>query len=262
MPTLQRGNAEIYYEIEGAESDPCVTLLNGYSRSSSDFRLLSRNLVSQNWRVLRLDNRGAGKTVTGSGFTVNDMVTDVIELWNALEISQSHLAGVSYGGVLSILLASQNPTRVRSLMLISTTPSSFFLGLDNNLSSQTPENIEKNLARYFSSHFAENNPVLYRSLIKETAKTFIDPLSRARTQMQRAALKVFDFTPLLHSIQCPTLILHGEDDEVIVPDAAEVAHRAIKQSTLRLVPEVGHLFLAENPKLLYAEILQFLAISR
>ncbi len=258
MPFLERGTTRYFYEREGDLLAPVVTLVNGYSRSSTDFRSFSRFLVSNGYQVIRVDNRGAGQTQNEPGFQVSDMAADVVALWDACGIEQSHLLGISYGGVLAVLIASQNPTRVASLMLVSTTPSSFFLGLDNDLSSQTPEKIEENFRRYFSEKFAQGNPILFKSMVKETAKAFIDPVSRARSAQQRAALKQFDFTALLHSIRCPTLIVHGEADNVVTPDAADVSHRAIKQSELELVPEVGHLFLAESPKFLYERVLQFI----
>jgi pimeloyl-ACP methyl ester carboxylesterase len=258
MAYLERPQARIFYEEEGPSDAACLTLLNGYSRSSSDFRALSKFMSSKGLRVLRLDNRGAGKTENADGFTVDDMVGDVLALWDFLGIASAHLLGISYGGVLSQLLANRYTSRVRSLVLVSTTSSSFFLQLDNNLSAQDPETIEKNLARYFSPKFAEKNPVLFRGMVKETAKVFTNPESRARTAQQRQALHKFDFTPLLHAIRCPTLILHGEDDQVISPEAADVANRAIRQSTLEIFPGVGHLFLAESPTLFYESVWAFL----
>jgi pimeloyl-ACP methyl ester carboxylesterase len=258
MPYLERGTTRYFYEREGDLLAPVVTLVNGYSRSSSDFRSFSRFLVGNGFQVIRVDNRGAGQTRNEPGFAVSDMAGDVVALWDACGVEQSHLLGISYGGVLSILIASQNTTRVSSLTLVSTTPSSFFLGLDNDLSSQTPEQVEENFRRYFSEKFAMGNPVLFKSIVKETARAFIDPISRERSAQQRAALKQFDFTALLHSIVCPTLIVHGEADNVVTADAADVTHRAIKQSELELVPEIGHLFLVESPKFLYERVLKFI----
>ncbi|MBY0370395.1 alpha/beta hydrolase [bacterium] len=262
MPFFERPSAEIFYLLEGEDSAPCVTLLNGYSRSSGDFRAFAKLLNENGWRVLRLDNRGSGQSQSAPGFKVSDMVTDVSALWTHLGIEKSHLLGVSYGGVLSMLLGNQHAAQVASLCLVSTTPSSFFLSLDNNLASQEGDALEQNLARYVSPKFAQANPLLFRSLIKEMAKAFQDPVSKERAAQQRKALDRYDFTALLHGIHCPTLILHGEDDGVIAPEAAEVTHRAIRQSQLEIFPGVGHLFLAESPKRFYEAVLSFLSTQR
>ncbi len=258
MPTHRNGEAELFYEIEGEASQPVVTLLNGYSRTSSDFRSMSKFLSERGWRVIRIDNRGCGQTTNPPGFTVNDMVGDVVAIWDSLGIARSAVLGISYGGILSMLLGSQHAARVLALVLVSTTPSSFFLGLDNNLSGQAPKTAEENLKRYFSKAFAESNPVLFSSLVKETARAFHDPVLRERAKQQRAALGVFDFTALLHSIRAPTLIVHGTEDQVVPEEAADVVHRAIKGSTLKLIPGVGHLVLAEAAKLFFEEALAFL----
>lgn len=262
MAYAENGSARIYYEVDGSSTAPCVTLLNGYSRSSTDFRAMAKFLVERGYRVVRLDNRGAGKTENEPGFTVSDMVADVVAVWDAMEVRKSAVLGISYGGVLSLLLGNQHGDRLSALVLVSTTPSSFFLGLDNDLSAQAPEQVEANLSRYFSARFARENPILHKSLLKETAKAFLDPVSRERTAQQRAALRKFDFTPLLHSIRSPTLIVHGAEDGVATPEAAEVMHRAIKQSELEMVPEVGHLFLAEAPKMFYERVCAFLDAHR
>lgn len=260
MPYLDTTGARVYYELEGEDTAPCLTLLNGHSRSSSDFRAMSKFMVGKGFRVLRPDNRGSGKTEIESAFKVDDMLADVVALWDANGIATSHVLGISYGGVLAQLLTHRHPNRVQSLILASSTPSSFFMGVDNHLAGQDPETLEKTLSKYFSPHFAEKNPALFKGMIKETAKVFLDPASRERATLQRQALTKFDFTPLLHSIRVPTLILHGEDDEVISPEAADVLHRAIAQSKLKLFPHVGHLFLAESPTLFYEAVLEFLTV--
>ncbi len=262
MPFAENSGARIYYEVEGSTTAPCITLLNGYSRSSTDFRAMAKFLDERGYRVVRVDNRGAGKTENDPSFTVSEMVSDVVAVWDALEIKKSAVLGISYGGVLSLLLGNQFGDRLSALILVSTTPSSFFLSVDNDISAQPPEKVESSMAHYFSAGFAKDNPILYKSLLKETAKAFLNPASRERSAQQRAALKKFDFTPLLHSIRCPTLIVHGGEDGVISPEAAEVAHRAIKQSELEIVPGIGHLFLAEAPRILYERVCAFLDAHR
>lgn len=262
MPYLDKPPVRVFYEVEGPADGPCVTLLNGFSRSSTDFRAMSRFLAEKGWRVLRIDNRGAGKTESPDGFKATDLTDDVVGVWDALGIDDSHVLGISYGGVLTLLTAHRYSKRVRSIVLVSTTPSSFFLQFDNYLPSQTPEEVETYLRRYFSKRFTEQNPVLFRSLLKETAKAFLDPTLRARAAQQRAALNRFDFTPLLLSISQPALIIHGEEDLVVSPEAAEIAHRSLKNSRLEMIPDVGHLLLAEVPKLFYERVAAFLESNR
>jgi pimeloyl-ACP methyl ester carboxylesterase len=50
-----------------------------------------------------------------------------------------------------------------------------------------------------------------------------------------------DSTPLLSTINCPTLVISGDEDVIIPPKEAEALHRAIPGSTLKIFPRVGHL---------------------
>src|SRR5690606_38522224 len=98
MPFLDASDIRIYYETAGA-TGPWVTLVNGYSRPGDDFRVMARHLSRHGMRVLYLDNRGAGQTQASLDFHFSDFVDDVVRLWDALEIRQSHLLGISLGGV-------------------------------------------------------------------------------------------------------------------------------------------------------------------
>ena len=102
MSTLICDGAEIYYEEVNPNSSNVVTLVNGHTRTSSDFRMMARILGEAGLRVLALDNRGAGKTKVSRPFSIDDFCNDVVALWDALKIQSSSLLGISMGGFISI----------------------------------------------------------------------------------------------------------------------------------------------------------------
>ena len=55
MAVLKRSGVDLYYELSG-EAGPLVTLINGYTRPGSDFRMLAKKLVDAGFRVLAFDN--------------------------------------------------------------------------------------------------------------------------------------------------------------------------------------------------------------
>ena len=57
-----------------------------------------------------------------------------------------------------------------------------------------------------------------------------------------------DSTPLLGNIDVPTLILHGEDDQLIPAQDAQDMHAAIADSSLNLISNAGHLLNLEQPE--------------
>lgn len=258
MAFLSRGSARIFYEVytPAAQSRAAVTLVNGHARSSTDFRAFAKFLTERGFTVLLFDNRGAGQTETGP-FTFEEMVEDILGLLDSQNVSKTYLLGISYGGVICQNLAARFPNRVRALVLASTTAESRFLDSSRRLSELPLDVRQKEMSRYFGSAFTQKNPVLFKSLIKQMAGGFDDEDFVEKARMQRRALNEFDFSHLLSQIQCPTLVLHGLEDEVIAPDSARLLQKNIPGSELELWEGVGHLFLAEAPKRFYERVLKF-----
>lgn len=259
MPFFQRGAAKIYYEVfsaEGNDRGQWVTLINGHARSSTDFKAFAKYLAGQGYSVLTPDNRGCGKTESPP-FIFADMLQDVVALWKELGIARTHLLGISYGGVICENLAASNPQVVTSLILTSTTCQSSYLNSDRRLAELPLAERLEEMANYFASEFADRNPVLYKSLVKQMAAVFDDAEFVQKARKQRIALNLFDFRILCSSIKVPTLILHGSDDKVIVPESAEQLHKLIKGSELEIWDGIGHLFLAECARRFYERATDF-----
>ena len=100
MPNIETPGAIINFDVVG-DQGPWVTLINGHTRSSNDFRMMGRIFSQAGMRVLVLDNRGAGKSQVSRPFTITDMCGDVVALWDYLEIEKSSLLGISMGGFIS-----------------------------------------------------------------------------------------------------------------------------------------------------------------
>ena len=253
MSELDRPNATINYETwrEG-ESGSWITLVNGHTRSLKDYRLMAKQFAADGFRVLALDNRGAGATVTTTDFTYLDLAGDVVALWDHLQIPQSHLLGISMGGEISQVVASENPERVNRLVLVSTTADDRWVIRANS----TPwgndlAGIEQTLSPYFSATFlAANQP-----LVKAMAKNILDQVKSGfitKADSQRRAFRDFNWVARLSEIGAVTLVVHGDQDRIIAPDAAEELAQLIPNARLKLIPGAGHLLLAETYKQLYS----------
>lgn len=253
MPFLDRDSARIHYETIGEEG-PWVTLVNGHTRSLTDFRSLSRYFAERGWRTLALDNRGAGATTFASPFTVEDMAEDVRALWRALAIERSHLLGISLGGMICAHLAARARSGLASLTLVSTSACASAV---ETREATTPEEIERNLLAYFSPSFAEKNRLFVRALVKETSKAFTDAGRAALARAQRSAMRGFDISSELSAISVPTLVVHGDADGII--DIAEGCRLAqgISGARLHIFPGAGHLLLAERPRELFVLVERF-----
>lgn len=126
MPTRRIGNADIYYQDEDF-ADPwkphdTVFIQHGFCRNSNMFHAWVPHL-SRDYRVVRMDLRGLGQSADPGPdyrFSVDDLLGDILGLWDSLGIDKVHYAGESLGGLLGIALAANHPERIKSLTLIST----------------------------------------------------------------------------------------------------------------------------------------------
>jgi pimeloyl-ACP methyl ester carboxylesterase len=80
-----------------------------------------------------------------------------------------------------------------------------------------------------------------------------------RSDLQRAALKNAGWSARLSEIRSDTLIIHGAKDLVIDQEGALLLRDSVPHARLEIIPEAGHLLLAEAPRELYRLALDFLS---
>lgn len=257
MSMLERPNAKIFYETSG-DHGSWITLINGHTRTSKDFKLLVKHLVSCGHQVLTLDNRGAGQTETTAPFTMDDLANDVIALWDHLEISQSHLLGISMGGMIAQLLAAKHPERVKRLILVSTAARKKWIDPMAEAGWGTSlESVKEKLTYYFAPSFLAKNKLLVEAMAKQILKEIESGRFASAAKAQRDAMNHFEGFSYLSRILAETQIIHGREDRVMAPEAARELHEHIRHSRSEFIDGAGHLLLAEAPRELYSLVSDF-----
>jgi pimeloyl-ACP methyl ester carboxylesterase len=118
---------ELCSEAFGDPANPPILLVMGLGASmlwwEEEF---CRMLADRGRLVIRYDHRDTGRSVTyplgRPGYTSADLVADAVGVLDACQLPTAHIVGVSAGGAMAQLLTLDNPDRVRSLVLISTSP--------------------------------------------------------------------------------------------------------------------------------------------
>ena len=110
----------IHYEVTGRKSAPPVLLIQGLGTDKHGWDL-QRLALSWRYRVIALDNRGAGRSDKPHGaYRFEQMASDAVAVLDALGVARAHVVGASMGGAIAQVLAVLQPGRVRSLTLVCT----------------------------------------------------------------------------------------------------------------------------------------------
>ncbi len=248
MPQLNLPKVNLNFDVWGKPEQGTITLLNGHTRSLTDFRMLGRRLVESGYEVIVLDNRGAGETVSASSFSLDDMAGDVVALWHHLGITSTNVLGISMGGFIAMRLAERYPETISRLFLVSTAAYTGGIVSDGRSWNGSESEIAAKLARYFSPAYAEKNQVVLATMARQIAKGVSEGQFLAGSQAQREAIHGFDARASLPQLAIPTVLIHGTEDVITPYTRAEEMHQLIPGSTLTPLAGAGHLLLAERPQ--------------
>ncbi|WP_049529501.1 alpha/beta fold hydrolase [Streptococcus pseudopneumoniae] len=182
------------------------------------------------------------------GYTTRDMAADVAEAMEVLNITSAYVMGISQGGMIAQWLAVNFPEKVEKLVLAVTTAKLSNLGRERisrwlNLSqSGTYKDLMIDIARhsYTTKSFGKFK-YLYRIM-----GIFGRIKDKQRIDIQAVSCLKHDSLTCLEKINCPTLIVGAEKDDVLGVEASVELHQHIKGSQLIILPGCGHALYEQN----------------
>jgi pimeloyl-ACP methyl ester carboxylesterase len=248
-------------EAFGCPTDPAILLLAGGPAAmlwwDEKFCL---HVAHSSRFVIRYDPRDSGRSTTykpgAATYTLRDFASDALAVLDEFSLSKAHLVGFSLGGGIVQLLAVQNPDRVASLTLISTSP----VGAYPEESDLPPSSIKdnENSGMIIPTDW-ENPDQVIRFLVgmaRSCAGSFqvfdeVENTALARRVFNRSTniQSFINHSPLvsvrwsrenLPKVMAPTLVIHGTADPVI-PYAHGVAlSQEIEGARLLTIEGNGH----------------------
>lgn len=224
--TLQVNGIEMYYEILG-DGEPLILLHGGLLHSGDTWRNVADDFARQ-FRVIVPDLRGHGATMNPSGeyFTTKQIASDVFGLLDHLGIDAFNAMGISMGGVTLLHMATQQPDRIDSMVLIGT----------NSYRSIDGQEIARSNDPYA---IPEDQMRRLREIHKHGDKQIISLMERSRKAADD--YQDINFTPpYLSTIRAKTLIVHGERDRRVPVRVALEMYEAIPNAFLWVVPNGSH----------------------
>lgn len=242
MPFVDHQNARIYWTSVG-KGEPVVLLMGLGCSSALWFRVVPH--LRRNYRVILIDNRGAGQTTVDLFVVhgVSNMAADVAAVLDAANETRAHLLGFSMGGMIAQQFAINYPQRVMSLTLAGTNcgwadavkPSEKVWRLLFEKGNRTAE---ENLYAMQPYTYAKSTPL---DRIDEDQAIRVANFPALREYMaQLYGLIGWSSFAKLPRLTCPTLILHGEEDQLIPPENGRILHQQIPNSEYLEMKDASH----------------------
>lgn len=257
MPFLVSQGARIHYQITGPEQGQAIVLVMGLGWDMTGWDGMLSYL--EQYRVLRIDNRGAGLSdAPDQPYSILMMARDVIAAMDAVGFERAHIYGASLGSMIAQEIALSFPDRVVSLVLgcpspgVVSVPGS--IGLLRVLATRTRVSRERALAMAapYLVHRASSIAVL-----EEWERTRIPSTPVGYKRQLRAVLRWTSVTRLKR-LRVPTLIVHGDRDRLLPSANGRLIARLIPGARLHMIPECGHVYSADAPAEAAGAVMGFL----
>ena len=265
-----KDGTEIYYKDWG--KGPVVTFSHGWPLSADAWDGQMLFLVQNGFRVVAHDRRGHGRSSQAS--SRNDMdgyADDLAAVIEALDLNDATLVGHSTGGgEVARYIGRYGTERVAKAVLIAAVPPIMVKSATNpeGLPIEVFDDMRSNLVKD-RSQFYKDLAIAFYGANREGAKVSKGILDQFWLWSMQAGLKnayesikafsETDFTEDLKKFDVPTLVLHGEDDQIVpVKDAAKKSARLIKDAKEIYYPGAPHGLTATHQDQLNADLLSFL----
>lgn len=182
------------------------------------------------------------------GYTTRDMAADVAEAMETLNLDAAYVMGISQGGMIAQWLAVDFPERVQRLILAVTTakPSQLARERIENWQKLSQSGNFKHLMLDIAQHSYTQKSYQKWRLLYNVMGIFGRIQDKQRIDIQSVSCLKHDSLDFLEKINCPTLIIGAEKDDVLGVDGSLGLHQHIKDSQLTILPECGHSLYEQN----------------
>jgi non-heme chloroperoxidase len=265
-----KDGTEIYYKDWG--KGPVVTFSHGWPLSSDAWDGQMLFLVHNGFRVVAHDRRGHGRSSqVSSGNDMDGYADDLAAVIEALDLKDAILVGHSTGGgEVARYIGRHGTKRVAKVVLIAAVPPIMLKSAAN------PEGLPMEVFDNMRSSITKDRSQFYKDLATQfyganrpgakVSQGILDQFwlwsMQAGLKNAYESIKAFsetDFTEDLKKINVPTLVMHGEDDQIVpVKDSAVKTARLIRGAKEIYYPGAPHGLTATLQDQVNADLLAFL----
>ncbi|WP_091227932.1 alpha/beta fold hydrolase [Microbacterium sp. 3J1] len=262
----------IFFKDWGPEDGEPVLLSHGWPLNSDAWEATALHLASRGYRAIAHDRRGHGKsTQTWTGNEMDTYADDLACLLDTLDVTDVTLIGHSTGGGEIVHYVGRHATgRVARVILVSAVPPLMVKTDDNpgGLPIETFDGIRAGEAANRSQLYRDlaDGPFFGNNRTGDVPQGTRDAFwaqglaSGTRNAYECiAAFSATDFRPDLAKIDVPTLVIHGDDDQIVPIDISGRLSAELVADAQLIVYEAGAHGLPDTDReRLHADILAFL----
>jgi non-heme chloroperoxidase len=269
-----KDGTQIYYKDWGTGQP--LFFHHGWPLSADDWDEQMMFFLERGYRVIAHDRRGHGRsTQTVNGNEMDTYAADVAELVEKLDLRDAiHIGHSTGGGEVARYVARYGKGRVAKAILINAVPPIMVKsaknpgGLPIEVFDKFRQETANNRAQFFQDvtlpFYGYNRPGA--KISQGVRDNWWRQGMMGGIKAQYDCIKAFsetDFTEDLKRIDVPTLVMHGEDDQIVpFADAGPLSAKLLKNATTKFYPGFPHGMPTTNAEQINADLLEFVTASR
>lgn len=242
---LWTNGRKAYFDIVGDERAPVVYFAHSLAADSGMWSDQVPAFLAAGYRVLRVDMRGHGGSDPAPGnYSMEQLVGDAVQILDYLRLGQVHFCGLSIGGMIGQGLGILHGERVASLILCDTQARApkdakerwgkraVLIQAANSMVPLAASAME----RWLSADCKAKRPRLWQQIHDTVAATAPQGYIGCAN-----AIQTFNWTPRLHEIAAPTLVLCGADDPGADPEENRQIASMVQRGEFLAIAGARHL---------------------
>ena len=271
--TITRDGVRIYFKDWGPRNGQPIVFHHGWPLSSDDWDAQLLFFLQKGYRVVAHDRRGHGRSSQVSdGHDMDHYAADVAAVVEHLDLRNAvHVGHSTGGGEATRFVARHGKGRTAKLVIIGAVPPIMVKTAAN------PGGLPIEVFDGFRKELAANRAQFYRDVASgpfygynrsgaRSSQAVVDNWWRqgmmGGAKAHYDGIKAFsetDFTEDLKAIDVPTLVMHGDDDQIVpIADSALLSIKLLRKGTLKVYEGFGHGMCTTNADAINADLLAFI----
>jgi non-heme chloroperoxidase len=268
-----KDGVQIFYKDWGPKTAQPIVFHHGWPLSSDDWDAQMLYFLEKGYRVIAHDRRGHGRSSQVSdGHDMDHYAADAAAIVEHLDLRNAiHIGHSTGGGEATRYVARHGNGRVAKLVLIGAVPPLMLKTSANpgGLPIEVFDGLRKELAANRSSFYIEFASGPFYGYNRPGAKpsqaiiwNWWRQAMMGSAKAQYDGIKAFsetDFTEDLKAIDVPTLVMHGDDDQIVpIADSATLSAKLLKAGTLKIYEGFPHGMCTTHADVVNADLLAFI----